>query len=283
MTYRLGYPVIDMHTHLRDEISHHTRIAKESGIDVVVYMANVSNEPSLSLDSLEAVQESLKQERHCIALPVSAITKNREGKELVDVKSIGPYVVGFSDDGNYLKDLGLLQAMFEMGVLVLPHCCPSFEEAVKHPELQVKYLYDYLNVYDRVRTGFLHIQHISRKEEVELIRQAKKSGLTVTCETCPHYAYYPREGLDTRVNPPLATKEDVLSVREGLADGTIDAIASDYAPQKRVTGIAAFETFVPLSHGLVLQGVLSEEQLKEKLFTNPKRIIESGGYKLNTV
>ncbi len=259
MTYGLGYPVIDMHTHLRDAIPRHTRIAKESGIDVVVYMPNVSLAPPVSLDNLEAIQESLRQERYCKALPVSAITKNREGRELVDVNKIRHHVIGFSDDGNYLADLSLLGEILGMGVLVLPHCCPPYEEAVQNPNLQIQYLYDYLNVYDKVRTGFLHIQHVSRKEEVEMIRQAKKSGLTVTCETCPHYAYYTKEELDTKVNPPLATLEDLLSVREGLADGTIDAIVTDYAPLLRKTGIAGFRSFIPLSHGLILQGVLSEE------------------------
>jgi len=82
-------------------------------------------------------------------------------------------------------------------------------------------------------------------------------------------------------NPPLAEKKDVLAIKEGLEDGTIDAIASDYAPLPRKTGIAGFKSFIPLSYGLVLEGVLSETALKEKLFINPKKIIEGGGYKLN--
>jgi dihydroorotase len=86
--------------------------------------------------------------------------------------------------------------------------------------------------------------------------------------------------LDTKVNPPLATIEDVREVKKGLVDGTIDVIASDYAPVPRKTGIAGFRSFIPLSYGLVLEGTLSEEQLKEKLFTNPKRIIESRDYQL---
>lgn len=273
----MKHPVIDMHTHLRNDIPHHTKIAKESGIDVVVYMANTTP----PLDNLEAIKQSLKQERHCQAIPVSAITKNLEGKELVDIDEIKPFVVGFSDDGKYLETLDLLQHILEKGVLVLVHCCPPYEVAVEHPELQVKYLENYLSLLAKIRTGKLHIQHVSRKEEVKLIREAKQSGIALTCETCPHYFTYTREELDTKVNPPIATREDVLAVREGLVDGTIDAITSDYAPLPRITGIAGFRAFIPLSYGLVLQSVLSEKQLKEKLFTNPKRIIESGGYKSN--
>ena len=74
--------------------------------------------------------------------------------------------------------------------------------------------------------------------------------------------------------------EDVTAVRQGLADGAIDVIASDYAPEPRITGIAGFRSFLPLCYGLVLQSVLSEKQLKEKLFLNPIKIITNGGYKL---
>jgi dihydroorotase len=275
--YRLGYPVIDMHTHLRNDMEYHTKILKDNGMDVVVCMANTKP----PLDSLEEIEKYMSQPRHCQVIPVSAITKNQEGKELVDVEKIKSHVVGFSDDGKYLEDLGLLREILQMNVLVLPHCCPPYDVAVEHPELQVKYLDGYLNTCAKVGIGFLHIQHVSRKEEVEMIKEAKKFQLHLTCETCPYYVTWSREELDRKVNPPLARRRDVQAVRNGLADGTIDVIASDYAPLPRITGIAAPDLFIPISHGLVSQGVLSEEQLKEKLFTNPKRIIESAGYKLN--
>jgi dihydroorotase len=277
MIDKLDSPVIDLHVHLRNDIPYHTRILKDGGIDVVLYMPN-SVPP---LDNVETIENSLRETRYCQAIPVSAITKNREGKELVDVEKIRKLVAGFSDDGNCLDDFGLVREMFEMGVLLLPHCCPSYAIAVEHPELQLRYLDSYLNTYARVGTGFLHIQHVSRKEEVELIRDAKKSGLPVTCETGPHYLTWPREELYKEVNPPLGRKEDVEAVREGSADGTIDVFASDYAPLPRITGIAAPDLYIAIYRGLVSKGILSEEQLKDKLYTNPKRIIESGGYRLN--
>ena len=273
---KLEFPIIDLHTHLRNDISGHTKIAKESGVDVVVYMANCQP----PLDNLEKIKKSLKEKRYCRAIPVSAITKNLEGQKLVEINEIKPYVVGFSDDGKYLKDLNLLKEILENGVLVLAHCCPPYEIAVKKPHLETKYVERYLNIVEKTN-GNLHFQHISRKETVQLIKEVKKDGVKITCETCPHYFTYTKDDLDTKVNPPLATKEDILAIKEGLADGTIDVIASDYAPQPRKTGIAGFKSFLPLSYGLVLEGVLSEEQLKEKLYLNPKKIIESGGYKLN--
>ena len=261
---RLGFPVIDIHTHLRNNIPLHTKIAKENGIDVVIYMANCSP----PLDSLKTIKKSLKEKRYCKAIPVSAITKNLEGKELVDIDRIKPYVAGFSDDGKCLYNLEILEFTLKKNVLALVHLEPETEILKK-----------YLDVYDKTG-GHLHFQHISKRESINLIRLAKKNGLKITCETCPHYFAYSKEDLDVKVSPPLGVKEDVLAIKEGLSDGTIDVIASDYAPLPRKTGIAGFRSFLPFSYGLVLEGVLTENQLKEKLFLNPKKIIEKGGYKI---
>ncbi len=277
---KLGFPVIDLHAHLRNDIPLHTKIAKESGIDVVVYMANCSP----PLDNLRMIKESLKEKRYCKAIPVSAITKNLAGKEPVDIDKIKPYVAGFSDDGKYLKDLGLLKEILMRKVLVLVHCSPSYEIGVKNPNLEAEFIERYLNFLDKNKKnikGWLHIQHVSKKESVRLIKEAKKKGINLSCETCPHYFTYSREDLDVKVNPPLGTNEDIIVVRKGLADGTIDVIASDYAPLPRKTGIAGFKSFLPLSYGLVLEGVLTENQLKEKLYLNPKKIIRKGEYKIN--
>ena len=261
---KLGFPVIDLHTHLRSNIPLHTRIARENGIDVVVYMANCSP----PLDDLKTIKKSLRERRYCKAYPVSAITEDLEGKKLVDIDKIKPYVVGFSDDGKCLSGLDILEYVLEKKVLVLAHLEPESEMLRK-----------YLNIYSKVG-GNLHFQHISKKKSVDLIRMAKKDGSKVTCETCPHYFTYTKEDLETKVNPPLGSKEDVSAVREGLVDGTIDIIASDYAPLPRKTGIAGFRSFFPLSYGLVIAGILTKKQLREKLFLNPKRIIKKGGYKL---
>lgn len=267
------YPIIDLHCHLRNDIPGHTKIAKESGINLVLYMAN-SKPP---LDNLEQIKKSLKKKRYCQAIPISAITKGLAGKELVEVDKIKPYVAGFSDDGQYLKSLNLLKEILKKNALVFVHCSPSYEIGVKKPYLETKFVERYLKVLKRAG-GKLHIQHVSQKGTVELIRKAKRQGLKITCETCPHYFTYTKDDLETKVNPPLATSKDVEAVKKGLKDGTIDAIASDYAPLPRITGMTGFRAFLSLSYGLVLARVLSKSQLKEKLFINPKKIIESGGY-----
>lgn len=264
----INYPVIDLHTHLRNEIAKHTKIAEENGISAVVYMAN-SNPP---LDSLTIIKKSLATKRNCLALPVSAITKNLEGRELVDVEIIKNYVIGFSDDGKYLSDLKLLAKILSRNVLVLAHCSPPCEIGVEFPELETKYIGQYLKVLKKIG-GRLHIQHVSKRESVELIRKAKKSGLKFTCETCPHYFTFTAQDLSVKTNPPLGNRQDIGAIKKGLADGTIDVIASDYAPEPRITGIAGFTSFVPLSYGLVLSKVLTEKQLKEKLYEKPLQII----------
>ena len=261
------YPVIDMHTHLRNDILMHTRIASESGIYLVVYMANCVP----PLDNLDAIKKSLEEERYgnVIAMPVSAITKGLEGKELVDIGRINPHVLGFSDDGRCVYDLGIVKEILQSGSLVLAHCEPETEM-----------IENYLDLLSDVG-GRLHIQHISRKESVDLIREAKKSLSSdiFTCETCPHYFTFTEHQLAVDVYPPLGKMEDVKAIREGLYDGTIDVIASDYAPppRPRGTGIAGFSFFLPLCYGLVKQGILTEEQLRQKIYDNPKRIIERSG------
>ncbi len=273
---RFDYPIIDIHTHLRNNIEGHTEIAKASGIDAVVYMANCHP----PLDNLERIKESLKAKRSCVAVPVSAITKNLEGKELVNVEEIKHFVAGFSDDGNYLENLDLLREILERGVLVMAHCNPPYELGIDNPLLETRFIEQYISVIEK-SGGKLHIQHISKKESVDLIRRAKRQGINITCETCPHYFSFTKQDLEVKVNPPLATEEDIFAIKQGLADGTIDVIASDYAPKPRKTGISGFKSFLPLSYSLVLEGIISEKQLKEKLFINPQKIIGSGGFKLN--
>jgi len=255
----LNFPIIDLHVHLRNDMAFHTKLAKEAGIDANVCMANTKP----ALDNLKTIKNYLKQKHYVKVLPVSAITIKREGKKLVDVDNLKNIVCGFSNDGDCLKDLNLLAEILKKNVLVMAHLEPETEMAKK-----------YLAVLRKVG-GRLHLQHISKKGTVNVIRKAKKSGLKFTCETCPHYFAYSNEIEDKAVNPPLGDLDDVKAIKKALADGTIDAIASDYAPIPRPkgTGFASFSAFVTLSYGLVLDGILTKRQLKEKLYYNPLGII----------
>lgn len=278
---KIDYPIIDMHTHLREYPSLDIRLKNPDNIlnvlgreahfgrvNTFLYMANT--EPPL--DNLEIIRRSLKLPRYreVGAIPVSAITKELKGKEVVDIDAIKPYVAGFSNDGNCLEDLSILEYVLKKGILVLAHLEPETEMLKK-----------YLDVYGKVG-GNLHFQHISKKESVDLIRSAKKDGLKVTCETCPHYFYFTFRDADLVMNPPLGDAEDLNSIIQGLRDDTIDVIASDHAPHDDPlkNGLRGIRILIPLSSGLVFKNFLTEDQLKEKLYLNPKKIIESGGYKL---
>ncbi len=175
---KFDYPIIDLHAHLRNDIARHTKLAKENGIDIVVYMAN-TNPP---LDNLERIKKSLSQKRYCKAIPICAITKGLEGKRLVDVNRVKKLVVGFSDDGKYLKNLVLLQKILEMDVLVLAHCSPSYENGIINPNLETEFIERYLPVLKKTK-GRLHIQHISKKESVKLIKEAKTTSEIKYCVT----------------------------------------------------------------------------------------------------
>lgn len=261
--FNLGYKIIDLHTHLRDNIPFHTKRAQEAGIAAVLYIGTKNG----TLDSLRVIKSSLKQKRYVKAVPVSAMTIGREGRKLVDVEKIKSYVAGFSDDGNCLNDLNLLAEILKKKVLVMAHLEPETKMAIK-----------YLKVLLRVG-GRLHLQHISQKTTIDEIRKAKKAGLKFTCETCPHYFTYSAEVENHPVNPPLGTLADIKAVKKALADGIIDCIASDYAPIPRPkgTGFASFQSFITLSYGLVLDGTLTKKQLKEKLNLNPLKIISYPG------
>jgi dihydroorotase len=136
--------------------------------------------------------------------------------------------------------------------------------------------------------GRLHIAHVSTRGSVELIRLAKKRGIAdITAETCPHYFSITEDAVDgyntnAKVNPPLRRKEDVEAIREGLSDGTLDVIATDHAPHHKdeklgefdlALGISGFETSIGLSMKLVDDGVLTLNQLIEKICLNPAKIV----------
>lgn len=137
--------------------------------------------------------------------------------------------------------------------------------------------------------GRVHIAHISTKGSVELVRQAKKRGVKVTCETCPHYFSLTEEecrGYNTnaKMNPPLRTAEDVEAIKEGLKDGTIDCIVTDHAPHHpdekncefgvAKNGIVGLETSLGLGiKNLVNKGVLTMSQLIEKMSYNPSKVL----------
>jgi len=273
LSKKLRVPIIDMHAHLREDVKYHTSIAKDSGIDFVVAMPNTTS----CLDTLRKIKEYSGRESSIPFAVTSAITKGREGKELVDIVPINKYVVGFTDDGNCLKDLDLLYYILESYQLVMLH---AGDENKQKGTTEPYWVEKYLNL-NSGRENQLYLQHVSRKNSVDLIRQAKKSGIRVTAETCPHYFKWTKDTMRVPVNPPIGSRDDRDAIREGLSDGTIDIIASDYAPEPRPkrTGIADWENYRGDCLQLVEDGIVTEDQLVSLVYKKPLSIITSSfGY-----
>jgi dihydroorotase len=218
--------------------------------------------------------------------------------------------VAFSDDGRPLVSSSLMRMALEyskaFGVPIISHCedIELSEDGMMNEGLLSQTLglngipkeAEEIMVYRDVALagltgGKLHIAHVSTSGSVEIIREAKRRGINITAETCPHYFSITEkavEGFNTnaKVNPPLRTDEDVEAMKEGLRDGTIDVIATDHAPHHKnekglqfdlaPPGISGLETALPLSLSLVEEGVISMNDLVVKMALNPARILGLG-------
>lgn len=306
--------LIDMHVHLREPgyeyketIESGTRAASHGGFTAVACMPNtspVADDPSV----VSYILEQAKQAGHARVYPIACITKGLKGEEISEMRLLAEAgAIAYSDDGRPVMDaqimrLALLYAK-SFGGLVISHCedlnlinggvmnegetatrlglrgiTRAAEEVMVARDILLAQTYG----------ARVHIAHISTAGSAELVRRAKADGVHVTAETAPHYFTADDtwvEGYDarTKVNPPLRTAEDVAAIRRALADGTIDAIATDHAPhhadEKHVeydlaaNGISGLEFALPLSLALVREGVLSLERMTELLSCAPARIL----------
>lgn len=314
--------LIDMHTHLREPgfeyketIRSGAAAAVAGGFTSIACMPNT--EP---VNDNRSVTEFIIRQAAAAGFadifPIACISKGMEGlllAEFADLKDAG--AVGFSDDGKPVANGGLMRSALEYAASfdmpVISHCEDRdlsrdglMNESFVSTELGLKGIPSIaedvmvrrdIEIAGYTRTA-VHICHVSTKGAVHAIREGKARGIRVTAETAPHYFTLTDEALrryDTnfKMNPPLRSAEDVAAVREGLRDGTIDAIATDHAPQSSIekdvefeyaaNGIIGLETSLGLSLKLVEEGVLTLEQLIMKMSTNPARIlrIEKGTLK----
>lgn len=306
--------LIDMHAHLRDPgrpdketITSGTRAAARGGFTSVCCMANT--EPPVDNQAVvRYVRDKAQSEGVVNVFPIGAVTHELKGDALADMGlMLEEGAVAFSDDGHPVVRADVMRRALEyarqFNVPIISHCeelslscggvmnesalstmiglpgIPSLAE-----EIMVARDCMLAQAYGRV-----HIAHVSSARSVELIRRAKKSGVAVTCETCPHYFSLTEEAVrdydtNAKVNPPLKTKADVQAVIRGLKDGTIDAIATDHAPhnieEKRVefnlasSGMVGLETALSLVlTKLVETKILTLKQAIEKLTTAPAKIL----------
>jgi len=307
--------LIDLHVHLRDpgqeykeDIVSGTRAAAAGGFTSVVCMPNTKPVNDNKAITKYIIQKAA-EEGSANVFPVGNVTKGSQGDSLAemgDLKAAG--CVGFSDDGHPVANGELMRRAMEysrpFGLPILSHseCLDLVGEGVMNEgfvatELGLKGIpwvaEDAAIARDvmlaELTGAHLHVCHISTKGSVEIVRQAKKRGVRVTCEAAPHHFTLTDEAVrgyntNAKMNPPLRSAEDVAAIRAGLADGTIDAIATDHAPhhydEKNVefnialNGIVGLETALPLTLKLVDDGILSLSAAIALLTCRPAQVLK---------
>jgi len=307
--------LIDMHAHLREPgredaetIATGLNAASSGGFTGVCAMPNTK--PCChNQQVVDFILDRAKVSKSANLYPIGAITKDREGKELAEMgelKHAG--CVAISDDGNSVNDSSIMRRALDyahmLDMPVISHCEDKdlsadgvMHEGYISTELGLKGIpavsESAIVARDLQLAEFtgarIHIAHVSCKESLEFIRQAKARGIRVTCETCPHYLVLTDEkvkSFDTnfKINPPLRTKDDVDALRAALKDGTIDVISTDHAPhiesEKDVEfnyapfGIIGFETAVAvLSTEIVSKNIITWNDIAEMMSNHPAHIL----------
>jgi dihydroorotase len=306
--------LVDMHAHLREPgfeyketIKTGTMAALRGGFTSVCCMPN-TNPINDSIAVTEYIIKKAQKEQTCTVYPIGAITKGQNGQELNELRVlIEAGCIAFSDDGKPVTNSLIMRRVLEyskiFGVPIISHCEDLklseggvMNEGIMSTMLGLKGIPNAAEeimvsrdlALCELTNGKLHIAHVSTEGSVKLIRDAKRRGLNVTAETCPHYFSLTDESVKTydtnlKVNPPLRTQRDVEAIKEGLKDGTIDIIATDHAPHHEddknkefdaaAFGISGFETAFALSLQLVREGVLDLKELIKKMSLNPSKIL----------
>jgi len=301
----------DVHVHFREPgfsyketIATGSNAAARGGYTCVCTMPNLNPVPD-SLQNLGQQRALIEQNATVRVLPYGAITVGQKGETLSDMQGMAPYVVAFSDDGRGVQSEELMRkAMQEakrLGKIIVAHCEDNsllfggyihdgaYAKAHGHRGIcsasEYKQIERDLKLVEELGVAY-HVCHVSAKESVALIREAKKRGVNVTAETAPHYLVLDENDLQEegrfKMNPPLRERADRLSLIEGIKDGTIDMIATDHAPhsaeeksrglEKSAMGVVGLETAFPVLYTeLVKTGVITLEKLVELLAINPRK------------
>ena len=311
---------VDVHVHFREPGFSYKETIKtgslagaHGGYTSVCTMPNLNPCPD-SLENLKIQTEIIKRDAVINVYPYGTITKGEKGAELSDMEDMAAFVIGFSDDGrgvqNGEKMLEAMEKAKKLGKIIAAHCEDNSllnggyihkgEYAVLHNHRGICSESEWKQIERDIelckKTGVkYHVCHISAKESVELIRQAKKDGADITCETGPHYLVMNdtdiREDGRFKMNPPIRSEEDRLALIEGIKDGTVDMIATDHAPhsaeekskglEKSLMGITGLETSFPVLYTeLVKKNHLSLSELTELMSIKPgKRFNINSGIK----
>lgn len=300
----------DVHVHFREPgfsyketIASGSAAAAHGGYTAVCTMPNLDPVPD-SAEHLQVQLDAIERGAAIKVLPYGAITVGEKGERLADMEAISDKVCAFSDDGKGVQNDEMMReamtAAKRLGKIIAAHCEDNSllfggyihdgEYARMHGHRGISSASEYKQIERDLRlaeeTGCAyHVCHISTKESVELIRQAKAHGVNVTCETAPHYLVLCDEDMQEdgrfKMNPPLRSREDKKALIEGIKDGTIDMIATDHAPhsaeekgrglEKSLMGVVGLETAFPVLYTeLVMKNIITLDRLVELMSFKPK-------------
>lgn len=284
----------DVHVHLREPgflyketVKTGTAAAAAGGFTDIFSMPNLNPCPD-SPENLKCQINAIKRDACINVYPYGAITVGERGEELAVLKDIADDVIAFTDDGRGVaSEEMMLEAMKEavrMNKIIVAHC--EDENFPKESsESEWKQLQRDIELVRKSGCRY-HVCHISTKESVQLVRDAKAEGLDITCETAPHYLTITRDETEDhgrfKMNPPIKHKEDKEVLIEAVKDGTVDMIATDHAPHSleeksggfkdSAFGIVGLETAFPVLYTkLVCENIITMDRLMELLYVNPRK------------
>lgn len=307
---------VDMHVHLRDpglehkgDIESETRAAAKGGFTGVCSMPNTTPETDTGA-VIEYILRRASEVGHCRVYPSGAMTKGRKGEAIAEMGDmVAKGCVAFTDDGRGVQGAGMLRRCMDYGKMFgktfMSHC--QDEDLVGEGQINEGKVSTRLGLLGwpaegeelqiardiaiaKLTGAKLHIQHLSTAYGLNLVREAKKQGLPVTCEATPHHMFLSEDGIDEtyntalKVNPPLRTKEDAKAIIEGVCDGTVDCIVTDHAPHAAwekarefelapfgMTGIEASLALVNTK--LVKAGKIDYAKMVELMSVNPRKVL----------
>ena len=301
----------DVHVHFREPgfsyketIETGSKASARGGYTAVCTMPNLNPVPD-SVAHLAEQRKLIEEQAVIHVYPYGAITVGEKGEELADLEGMAPGCIAFSDDGRGVQSDDMMRQAMQrakaLGKMIVAHCevndllkggyIHDGQYAAKHNHKGICSASEYeqiardLKLVEEIGCAY-HVCHISTKESVELIRQAKAKGLNVTCETGPHYLTmddsFLQEDGRFKMNPPLRDRSDREALVAGILDGTIDMIATDHAPHSTeekskglvgsAFGVVGIETAFPVMYTcLVKTGIITLEKLVDLLSTNPRK------------